>query len=91
MLSGTKTSVEYSQSLISHVLSWTKKIIENNELNTNNMLQFYSPNTYVKIITAASTRFVGFVDGIESLISIKTKVDESTRKKVLKPDPPNSF
>ena len=47
------------------------------------MLSFYDINTYNKIITAATTRFLGFVEGIESLLFVKPE----GKRKTLVADP----
>ena len=85
LLTGTKNSKgsEYSSCLISWLLSWTKKVIENIDSNEDHMLSFYDINTYNKIITAATTRFLGFVEGLESLFFVKPQRNDTT----LIPDP----
>ena len=72
MTSGKEQSYEFRQCLIAFMLSKTKKLIENDESNVNNVLIHYDKDTYYKIITAATTRFLGFTNGIESLLFTRT-------------------
>ena len=71
------------QSTIAFMLSWSKKLIENDDINIDTILMYYDKNTYIKIMTAATTRFLGFTEGIESLLFIRIATADGFE---LKPD-----
>ena len=79
-----KGQSEFKQTFIAWLLTNTKKIIENNDVNIEYVLQHFAYNTYNKIVSGADTRFTGFIESIESLL-FATET-QSNRKKVLKLD-----
>ena len=82
MLCGDVRSGLFRQSTISFVLSWTIKLTQGNAEYFEWILLHYAADTYNTIITAACTRFLGFVDAIFSLLFFSNSC-KCKRKKIV--------